>query len=759
MPRRKSYSSSTDTPKPKGKDAQLIETAKARFKLGEDADTKQRERELEALRMYAGDQWPDDVKAARKGQAASGNIPSVPARPCITVNRFLEPVAQVLNQERQSDLSVELVPADDFGGLAQPINPQEIELREGLIRRIQRESESADARTWAFARAVIAGRGYYAITTRYAEGKTWDQEIVCRRIYNQNGVMLDPNHEQPDGSDAKWGFIFSDLPYKDYCDEYPTAKDKENALIDVSDTQWRTLGDQAPGWFATEGDERMVRVAEYWYIESESRDLCELLDGTSVWKDELPEGLPEDAVIDTRAVVTKKVKWCKLDGIQVLEETDWLSPFIPIIKIVGNEMPPYDGERRTQGMVEPGIGAQRGSNYMISKWVEMVGLAPVPPFMVAEGQIEGYEPFYNQANTRAFPYLPYKTRDLEGNIVGAPQRTDVSLPIAPIAASVQMFNEAIQTTTGVNDPNLGKTDPSLRSGRAILAIQQQGQRGTSNYMDNFTRSVRHEGRIMNSLLYPIYGRRPGRLARIVNGQDEPETVVIGQPFAMQPMGNNGKMVPAPAMPGQPGSREYKLTENANFNVAIKVSKNYDTRRQQEAEMNAELITANPALMGVGGDIFFKSQDGPGAREWSERMRVMLDPRVLAMLEQKKGTQEPIPAEALQRMQQMQMQLQQVSQAAQQMQQELQSQSFKVQSDERIAMAKLQVEQAIAAAKLENERIIAGAKMEQEQKTALEREAAAFQREQLKGAQKIQQEVVKAELAPPPPEPAMEQPNA
>ena len=55
-------------------------------------------------------------------------------------------------------MGIELIPADDFGEMAGPIDHTEIELREGLVRRIQRDSEAADARTWAFSRSAIAGR-------------------------------------------------------------------------------------------------------------------------------------------------------------------------------------------------------------------------------------------------------------------------------------------------------------------------------------------------------------------------------------------------------------------------------------------------------------------------------------------------------------------------------------------------------------------------------------------------------------------------
>jgi hypothetical protein len=74
----------------------------------------------------------------------------------------------------------------------------------------------------------------------------------------------------------------------------------------------------------------------------------------------------------------------------------------------------------------------------------------------------------------------------------------------------------------------------------------------------------------------------------------------------------------PAPPGatvqQAGVREYKLTENANFNVAVKVTKGYDTRRQEEGAILGEMVTQQPQMMSVIGDLYFGSQDWPWANQ-------------------------------------------------------------------------------------------------------------------------------------------------
>lgn len=619
----------------------FLRLARQRFKQAEEATQKQREREKADLAFYAGDQWPEDVKAARQGQQATNGMPAVPARPCLTINKTREPVRAVLNQERASDFGIELVPADDFGELGGPVDDIEIQLREGLIRRIQRESESADARTWAYMRAVIAGSGYYYVTTRYLPGKTFDQEIHVARLYNQAAVLLDPAHEQPDGSDAEWAFIGVDMTYDAYCAEYGSRNGKKNRLVGASDDEWRAYGDDMPGWFTTEGDTRMVRVVEYYYTERTTKTLVALPDGNVVWQSDLPDDYDLKG-LDTRTVIEKSIQWAKLDGSDdgPLDETDWPGKYIPIIKVLGEELQPYDSERRSEGMVRPARDSQQGFNYMVSKQVEVVGLTPIPPLMLAEGQDEGFSKEYELANTRALPVLHYKQTDVDGRPAPPPFSPPREAPVQAIALSVQLFNEAIKSTTGIPDATLGNVDPSVRSGRGIKLLLEQAQRGTSNYLDNLVRSMRHEARIINDLLAPIYSR-PGRIARMVNMQGDASTVMLHTQQAEQgqPRVSGDKRDP----------KTFTLTRDAEFNVAIKISKSYDTRREQEAAALGEIIAADPQQLGVIGDLYFKYQDGPGHEEMSERYKAVLVPPVQAML----GGKQQIPPELQQQMAMMQ----------------------------------------------------------------------------------------------------------
>lgn len=685
-------------------DAAFLKLARDRFDQAQEAESEQRERELEDLAFAGGDQWPDDIRKARRGMDANGGLPAVPARPCLTINGTLEACNQIVADAQDSELGFELVPADDFGELIGPIDDAEIQLREGLVRRIQRETEALDARIWGLDRGSKCGTGYWGVMTRYAPGKTNDQDIYVEKFYNQACVTLDPSHESITGSDADWGFVGRDVPWDEYEAEYGEVEGKPNPVCSTSDDEFRALGDDYPGWYTSNGETRTCRVVNYYYTDRTPRTLAILADGSVEWEDELKAGI---VATDHRIVVEKQIKWAKIEGSQVLEETDWPSPYIPIIKYVGRELQPYDEQKRREGIVRPAIDPGRAKNYMVSKWVEMIGLAPIPPLMMAGGQDEFYEDEYKVMNTRTLGVLHYNQTDTLGRPAPPPFKTPSDIQIAPVAQSIAMFDQAIQSATESHDTTHGKADPALRSGRAIEAVAANDRHGSSNYMAHWARSIEHEGRIINSLLYPIYGTRPGRITRIVDPNGNQETLMLGQPFTMQ---GNGKMQRPVHAPDDPAAKKFELTKDAKFNVVVKVTKNYETRRQEEAAILGQIISAEPqAMMAVYGDLFFKNQDGPGHQEMAERAKIMLAPQIQQALAAKAQGQD-VPPHVMAQLQQMQQKMQEQDGIIKKAQELLQTD--KIKSDAMLEKARLDNENAITladknnAAKIEIARISA-----------------------------------------------------
>src|ERR1035437_10181719 len=229
--------------------------------------------------------------------------------------------------------------------------------------------------------------------TRYVKGKSFDQEIYVQGFYNQACVTLDASHEEPDGSDSERGFIGKWVPWDEYKSRWPESAKRSNLISRMRDDHFVQLGNEAPKWFSAKGETRLVYVVDCYYIERENRDLAQMPDGSVQWVDELGKGTSKPSDEFIRSVEDKQVKWAKIDGInsEPLEEGDWPGPDIPIVKVIGEQLQPYDNERRSPGLIRPARDSQQGRNAMGSKLVDIVALAPIPPIMMAAGADESFE--------------------------------------------------------------------------------------------------------------------------------------------------------------------------------------------------------------------------------------------------------------------------------------------------------------------------------------------------------------------------------
>jgi len=323
--------------------------------------------------------------------------------------------------------------------------------------------------------------------------------------------MLDPTHEQPDGSDAKWAFVGRDLPWDIYKTMYPRlANGRPNpaASDTMTDSDWRALGDEAPKWFKTEGTMRSVRVSEYWTIVPSTRTVALLADGSSLALDD-PKVLPEGVtVLDTREEVYTSVTFAVIDGIHTLSETQWEGPSIPIIKVVGEEMHSFDKERRVEGLVRPSRDPQKAYNAMVSSAVEAIAMAPKAPWLVPFRAIENFEGQWKEQSTRNWTALFYNDIDPStGQTITAPVRNQAEPPIQAMALMIGAFDQSIMATIG--QANLADTHPDVRSGAMASTLLDEAARGTSNYLANLIRSVHYEGQIVNDLLLqPIVQPNP-----------------------------------------------------------------------------------------------------------------------------------------------------------------------------------------------------------------------------------------------------------
>lgn len=668
----------------------LLKRALDCFKQSNEAYAKQRERELEDAAFDAGDQWPADLLKSRGPQIDPSTGRSMPGRPSLTIPRLDGPIQQVINQQRQASLGITVKPKGNGATVktAERIN--------GLIRHIQVESRAALARNWAYDRAVKVGRGYYRILKDWANDGDWDVDLIVDRILNQAAVYVDPFHVQPDASDMEWAFIVEDLPITRFKREHG-----DSVLLKAGEDVLRGIGDNSPGWisFDDAGRLKAVRRAEYWRVVYTEKTLLRTDTGWIGFEEDRPKK-GSGKVTDKRTVRKRTVKWVKMTASEVLESEDWEGRYIPIVQVVGREYN-VNGERIYKGMISNGKDAQRSYNYMRSKQVEAVGLAPIAPYTMVEGQDEGYEEMWANANVMPFARLIYKPIGIAGQPAPPPQRTSASTDISAITLAAHAASEDIDSITGFSDPSRGRSNPADRSGRAIQALQQRTDQGVSDYLDNLTQiSMVHEGRILLDLLPYVYDR-PGRIATILDEDLQTSSqVMIGQAYRVGPDG-----IPIAANPKDPKAEIIDLTKGI-YRVVVNVGKSFKTQREEAVGMLGELIAANPQATPLVADVLVENIDAPGFQRLAKRFKVMLPPQI-QQLESTEGDLPPAAAAQIamkdQQLQQQGQQMQAMGKALEEKQAEAQAkmqiEQMKLERDYELKMAELAMKERIEMEKI------------------------------------------------------------
>lgn len=631
-----------DKPKSSGSKEKLLETARERFRLAEEAERRIREVALDDLKFRAGEQWPQQMKMERE----------LDHRPCLVINRIPQFIRQITNDQRQNRPSIKVYPVDDKGDV------ETAKIYQGLIRHIEYNSGADAAYDTAFEGAAIKGFGYFRIITDYVDPTSFEQEILIKRIRNHFTVYIDPNSKEPDGSDMNWAFIFEDVPKDDYKAEYG-----ESELAGMDD--WSSIGDAHKGWVT----KSTCRIAEYFYKEFQEIDICQIESGASIAKSELeqlyPEGIPDGLIIQERRAKVPVIKWCKINGLEILEETEWPGRWIPIIPVYGDELD-IDGEVIREGVIRHAKDSQRMYNYWKSTETETIALAPKAPFLVAEGQIpREYEPLWKTANKKSHAFLTYKPTDHKGQLVPPPQRNSFEPPVAAITNASLHAAEDLKATTGIYDAALGAKSNET-SGVAIQRRNQQAQ--TSNYhlIDNLTRSIRHCGRIIVDLIPKIYDT--ARAARIIGEEGEQEVIRINEEFE-----HRGRKV------------HYNLGVG-KYDVVVETGPSFATKRQEAAVSMEGLAKAYPQIMQVAGDLMVKNMDWPGASEIAERLKKTLPPGIAEDKDKK-----PIPPEVQAQLSQMDQMIAALTEQLQAATETINTKKLELESKERIEFAKLETQ--------------------------------------------------------------------
>lgn len=626
-------------------DEKIILQAQECLKQFKERESDNIDRAEEAIRFRSGEQWPEEIKRDRENQPGG-------AKPVPVLDKTNQYVRQIVNEERQNRAAIRIRPVDDKG------DKKVAEVFTGIIRHIEDASQAIEAYTCGGEHAIDGGFGYWRILTEYDGDMSFDQEIRIKRIPNRFSVALG-RHADPDGADCKEGLIWEDINREVFKNLYPDAK----PVSFEEPTDW--------------AGKDTIRVAEYMRIEEKDAVIYQMEDGSV---SETNDG----TAVQERDTKIKTVKWYKVTKEEILEQQDMLGSYIPIIKVVGNELVMPDGQVRLSGVIEAAMDPQRLHNYAHAGFIEHVALAPRAPWVAEEGQIEGYENDYKMANRQNIGVLKYKNVSEDGKPLPPPSRTPPPGIPPGWDKMLQNTEHGVEASFGMYGPTVGAKSQE-KSGIALQEQKSQGMVGNFHFPDNLARSIQHTGKILLEWIPKIYDTE--RVARILGEDGEAD---------MRFLNPNQEQAVAPRLDeyGQEIGSIYNLNVG-KYDVTVSTGPSYTAKRQEAAENQIALIQAQPELMQIIGDILMRNMDFPGSEQIADRLKTLLPPQIQEMEESEdKQPMDPKIKAMMQQMEQAGMALEQRSQELVEAEKEVETQASEVNADKaQLAIQKQEIEAA------------------------------------------------------------------
>lgn len=587
------------------------------FAKDKEYDEPNRREMVKDARFVAGEQWDEGVRTARDAKN----------KPTLTINRLPAYVSQLVGNRRLNDTGIKIIP--DAGG-----TKENAEVREGLIRSIQKDSRAQNVFDTAFTQQVIGGLGGFQVHLDYAHDDVFEQDIRIAAIPNPLSVVWDRTSVEPSGADAEHVFVTDKLPRKDFKKRYPKA-----VATDFDETGSVSDG-RRHGW----DTEDTVQVVSFWRVRSRTRTVAlmqngDVLDVTDMELDEWWDGaaMGSDGLPMVRETQRKYAEMYLCSAADILA-----GPYeLPITRVPVFRVPAWElfieGDRIRWGLIRHLRDPQKLHNYWRSTIAEKLIGTSKAKWIAADSAVEGREDSWRKSHISDDPLLVYNAES------GAPPT-----PAPAAQMETAMIQEAgvaaqdIRDVSNIHEANMGQQSNEV-SGKAIMARQRVGEIGSVIYQDNLNIAIEECGKVINQLIPFVYDSP--RIIKVLGPDMESEKhVPINQPD--------------PATGATDPSTDIT---SGKYAVSITTGPSYTTRRVEAREEMMSLTNSMPEVMGIAADKIVEAQDWPGADEIARRIRSqlppgMVDEKDLSPEEQQGRMQQAQAAQQQEQIQQMQFQL-------------------------------------------------------------------------------------------------------
>lgn len=579
----------------------VVNEARRRFDRCSEWEAIARQRFLEDLRFANGDadngyQWPNAIRNSRDTQA----------RPCLTMNLVNQHNKMISNQARKNKSTVKYV------GMGNGATQESANVMRDIQRHVENQSQAQVAYTVARDFAISGGIGWWRITTDYVDNDSHDQEIYIRPINDPLSVYMDRDIELKSGHDAKFAFVFDDMPMEDFNEAYPKWKGRIGVQplgMGTVSTDWVSKG--------------KIRVCEYFRkVKKPDKSISMVHNGVRhtirmrhlkklVADSERRRQILDQPTTRIRDVDDVIVEWKLIAGTEVIDETEWPGKFIPLIRVIGEETV-IEGVLDRKGHTRWMKDAQRMYNYNASAQVEYVALQTKAPWLAPVAAIEEHEEQWATQNVKNPSVLIYNHLDDEGQPIPTPNRIEPPNASPAYLAGMETASKQIMMTSGQFENQLGMMG-NERTGKAINARQEQSDTAIYHFQDNYEDALISTGIQLIDLVPKIYDTK--RVLHILSDDG------VDYDLEIDPTLREGYLEHL-RHDGEVAKRIFN-PQIGRFDIAATVGPEYGSKRQETADALTLILTQAPDLVHIIGDLLLNSLDFDKASEAAARLRRMV----------------------------------------------------------------------------------------------------------------------------------------
>ena len=382
---------------------------------------------------------------------------------------------------------------------------------QALIRGWESTSGMPQEIVTAVDRQVKCGIGYVVLSNDFANNEGWDQDIKIQAIIRPDMVVYDPFSKTVDGDDATQ-CAFVEHVSEEVAEELFAGEkhdDFKNMDSPLNGTNWMCPDDS-------------VSVITYFILKKTKAKIYQDAQGNTISGDKVRK----NSTMKSRDTMKTTVCVYKIVGNEVISETELNLSRLPIIPFRG-ELIDVDGKIDWVGIVNFAKDPARLINWTASLTAERMAIAPKTTRFVDMKSIINYKDIWQKSNRLNVPFLPYDSRDTEGNVYTAPVSDNPSVDIAGPSAAQASYQAVMSSILGMPEAGSLISGSPNQTASEVLTRAKNTEVSNFQYMDNAAKSVKAIGKVFIEMMTIIYDTER-MLPTVVDGQQSVDSVNVAE---------------------------------------------------------------------------------------------------------------------------------------------------------------------------------------------------------------------------------------